>query len=83
MVVGLIVEGEAFDGGCASPWKVSNNNKTCGKVTSVAYSPRMKQNIAIATIDKGFNAIDSKVNVDTSWGSRLATVTNIPFNKNL
>ena len=30
-VVGLIIEGEAFDGGCASPWKVSSNNKTCGK----------------------------------------------------
>ena len=82
-MVGLIIEDEAFDGGCASPWKVSSNNKTCGKVTSAAYSPRLKKNIAIATIDKGFNAIGSKVDVDTPWGSRLATVTNIPFNKSL
>ena len=82
-VVGLIVEGEAFDGGCASPWEITNNDKVCGKVTSAAYSPRLKKNIAIATIDKGFNTIGSKVDVDTPWGSRLATVTNIPFNKNL
>ena len=82
-VVGLIIEGESFVGGCASPWKVSNNNKTCGKVTSAAYSPRLKKNIAIATIDKNFNAIGSKVDIDTPWGSRLATVTNLPFNKNL
>ena len=82
-VVGLIIEGEAFVGGCASPWEVKNNKKVCGKVTSAAYSPRLKKNIAIATIDKGFNDIDSKVDVDTPWGSRLATVTNIPFNKNL
>ena len=42
-VVGLIIEGEAFDGGCTSPWKVSSNNKICGKVTSAAYSPRLKK----------------------------------------
>jgi hypothetical protein len=40
----------------------------------------LKKNIAIATINKGFNAIDSKVDIDTPWGLRLATVTNIPFN---
>jgi glycine cleavage system aminomethyltransferase T len=79
-VVGLIIDGEAFVGGCASPWEVKNNNKICGKVTSAASSPRLKKNIAIATIDKGFNDIGSKVHVDTPWGSRLATVTNIPFN---
>ena len=50
------------------------------KSPAAAYSPRLKQNIAIATIDKGFNAIGSKVDADTPWGSRLATVTNIPFN---
>jgi len=82
-VVGLIIEGEAFIGGCASPWEVKNNKKVCGKVTSAAHSPRLKKNIAIATIDKGFNDIGSKVDIDTPWGTRLATVTNIPFNKNL
>jgi len=78
-IVGLFVDGEAFEGGCASPWKVSNNNKRCGKVTSAAYSPRLKKNIAIATIDRGFNTLDSEVEVDTPWGLRLATVTTIPF----
>ena len=78
-IVGLFVDGEAFEGGCASPWKVSNNNKRCGKVTSAAYSPRLKKNIAIATIDRGFNELDSEVEVDTPWGLRLATVTTIPF----
>ena len=82
-VVGLIVEGDAFVGGCASPWKISSSNKICGKVTSAAHSPRLNENIAIATIDKGFNAIGSKLDVDTPWGLRLATVTSLPFNKNL
>ena len=82
-VVGLIIEGDAFVGGCASPWKISTDKKICGKVTSAAYSPRLKQNIAIATIDKSSNAIGSKVEVDTPWGLRLATVTDILFNKNL
>jgi aminomethyltransferase len=79
-VVGLIVKGEAFVGGCASPWEVKNNNKACGKVTSAAYSPRLKINMAIATIANGFNEKGSEVEVETPWGPRLGKVTSIPFN---
>lgn len=79
-LVGLVVEGDAFIGGCASPWQVKSGNKICGKVTSAAYSPRLKINMAMATLDKGFNDIDSEVEVETPWGKRLGKVSPIPFN---
>ena len=79
-LVGLVVDGDPFIGGCASPWKVISNNQTCGKVTSAAYSPRLKINMAMATIDNGNNEIDLEVTVETPWGLRSAKVTSIPFN---
>jgi aminomethyltransferase len=79
-LVGLIIEGDAFIGGCASPWQVKSGKKICGKVTSAAYSPRLKINMAMATIDSGFNDIDSEVEIETPWGIRLGKVSSIPFN---
>ena len=34
----------------------------------------------MATLDKGFNDIDSEVEVETPWGKRLGKVSPIPFN---
>ena len=79
-LVGLVVDGDPFIGGCASPWKVMSNIKICGKVSSAAYSPRLKINMAMATIDNGFNEIDTELTVETPWGLRSAKVTSIPFN---
>jgi len=79
-LVGLIVDGDPFVGGCASPWKVMSDNQVCGKVSSAAYSPRLKINMAMATINNSHNEIDSEVMVETPWGTRSAKVTSIPFN---
>ena len=79
-LVGLIVDGAPFIGGCASPWKVMSDNQICGKVSSAAFSPRLKINMAMATIDNGNNGIGSEVKVETPWGARSAKVTSIPFN---
>jgi aminomethyltransferase len=79
-LVGLVLDGDPFIGGCASPWKVMSNIKICGKVSSAAYSPRLKINMAMATIDNGFNEIDTELTVETPWGLRSAKVTSIPFN---
>jgi aminomethyltransferase len=57
-----------------------SDNQICGKVSSAAYSPRLKINMAMATIDSAHNAIDSEVTVETPWGLRSAKVTSIPFN---
>ena len=51
-LVGLVVGGDAFIGGCASPWDVKHSNEFCGKVTSAAYSPRLKINMAMERMIK-------------------------------
>ena len=79
-LVGLIVDGDPFVGGCASPWQVMSDNQICGKVSSAAYSPRLKINMAMATINNSHNEIDLEVMVETPWGTRSAKVTSIPFN---
>jgi len=79
-LVGLIVEGDSFIGGCVSPWIVRVNDEICGKVSSAAFSPRLKINMAMATIENGFNDEGCEVTVETPWGIRLAKVTSIPFN---
>ena len=79
-LVGLIIDGDPFVGGCASPWKVKSDNQICGKVSSAAYSPRLKINMAMATINNSHNEIDTEVKVETPWGTRSAKVTSIPFN---
>ena len=34
----------------------------------------------MATINEGFNDLDSEVKVETPWGIRLGKVSQIPFN---
>jgi len=78
-IVGLIIEGEPLNGGCENPWNVFVNDKLCGKVTSFAYSPRLKSNIAFATIKSSLGDIGTVIQVESPWGLKSATVTKIPF----
>ena len=78
-VVGLIVDGEALTVGCESTWQIFSDNNTCGKLTSVAYSPRLNSNIAFATIDSRLDKVGTELQVTTPSGLRTATVTEVPF----
>ena len=50
-LVGLIIEGEPLSGPNTSFWQVKKGGAVIGKVTSAVYSPRLKQNIAMAMLD--------------------------------
>ena len=78
-VVGLIIDGKPFSGGCESTWNAFTDDTLCGKVTSAAYSPRIKSNIAFATLKSSLGDLGTVIQVETPWGYRSATVTNIPF----
>ena len=78
-VVGLVLGGDALIGGCESSWQIFSDNKWCGKLTSVAHSPRLNSNIAFATVSSQLSEIGTKLTVATPWGSRNATVSSIPF----
>ena len=78
-VVGLVLDGDAIIGGCENPWQVFSDKKMCGKLTSVAHSPRLNSNIAFATVDSQLSEAGTKFTVETPCGSRNATVSDVPF----
>ena len=77
--VGLRIEGDAFKGPNTTFWPVRVGDALAGKVTSAVYSPRLKQNIALAMVDIGFSEIGTEAVVETPAGSLKAEVVITPF----
>ena len=66
--VGLIIEGEPLKGPNTSYWAIRKNGETIGKVTSAVYSPRLKQNIALATVSVEHAVLGEEVEVVNKTG---------------
>ncbi|WP_264212268.1 glycine cleavage T C-terminal barrel domain-containing protein [Leisingera thetidis] len=77
--VGLIIEGAPLTGPNTTFWPVSKDGTAIGKVTSAVYSPRLKQNIALAMVAAEDAVIGSAVEVMTGSGQARATVVERPF----
>ena len=60
-------------------WPVKINDKIIGKITSAVYSPRLKENIALAIIDVNFVKLGTIVNVEVSGSVLKAEVVKVPF----
>ena len=77
--VGLIIECEALKGPNTTFWKVFNDNKQVGKITSAIYSPRLKKNIALAMIDIDKTDIGTMLEVQIGEMKFKSTVVEKPF----
>lgn len=77
--VGLVIEGEALSGPNTSFWPVTKDGAIIGKVTSAIYSPRLKQNIALAMVSVEHTALGQTVEVVSNTGIRQATIVERPF----
>lgn len=77
--VGLVIEGEALSGPNTSFWPVTKDGAVIGKVTSAIYSPRLKQNIALAMVSVEHTALGQTVEVVSNTGVRQATIVERPF----
>lgn len=77
--VGLVIEGEALSGPNTSFWPVTKDGAVIGKVTSAIYSPRLKQNIALAMVSVEHTALGQTVEVVSNTGIRQATIVERPF----
>ena len=77
--VGLKIEGEALKGPNTTFWTVVKDGKSVGKVTSAVYSPRLKQNIALAMVAIDYSEIGTELVVALPQGSVAATVVEKPF----
>jgi len=77
--VGLVIEGEPLSGPNTEFWSVSSGDKIVGKVTSAVYSPRLKQNIALAMVSIDCADIGTTCLVTTPDDQRVAKVVPKPF----
>jgi len=77
--VGLLIDGAPLTGANTTFWPVTKDGTTIGKVTSAIYSPRLKQNIALAMLAVDHTMIGMVVEVATAHGLARATIVERPF----
>lgn len=77
--VGLCLECPPLTGPNTTFWQITKDNETVGKVTSAIYSPRLKQNIALAMVSIEHTEIGTVLEVQTKTGPVSATVVEKPF----
>lgn len=77
-IVGLVVDGTPLDHN-ERIWPVTSGAETIGKLTSLAYSPRLDKNLALAIVRSDHAEIGTQMDVETWDGLRKATVAKMPF----
>lgn len=77
--VGLLIDGAPLKGPNTTFWPITREGASIGKVTSAIYSPRLKQNIALAMVTVDHAVIGTEVEVATAHGPARATIVDRPF----
>ena len=76
------VRGLLFDGGpcppCGSPWPLYASGRPVGYVTSAIWSPRLKRNVALGMVQKGFWSTGQLVTVHSEDGIERTGVIQMP-----
>jgi len=82
-LAGLVIDGEPLgsynDGTMVAPYPVVRHAATIGQVMSACYSPRLEQNIGMATLSNDEAAIGTEHQVVVDGNARRAVVTEMPF----
>jgi dimethylsulfoniopropionate demethylase len=78
------IRGVLFDGDpcptCAKPWPVMVGSQKVGQVTTGIWSPRLKRNIGLSLIERGFWEPGQRVEVLTADGLvRPGELSALPF----
>lgn len=77
--VGLVLDCAPLTGPNTTFWAIQQDGATIGKVTSAVYSPRLKQNIALAMVATDAATMGAEVEVLTNTGAVKATMVERPF----
>lgn len=75
---GIEIDGDPLDGN-ENWWQIDCNGEAAGTARSVAYSPRLKKNIALSMLEIEYSREQTKLEVATPRGRRSATVVPLPF----
>jgi glycine cleavage system aminomethyltransferase T len=80
-IAGVTFDGEPFPALNSTKWPAAAlaGGDRVGKVTSAIYSPRLHQNIGYCWLPTAMAAEGTRLQVETEWGARTATVTPMPF----
>jgi glycine cleavage system aminomethyltransferase T len=76
---GVEIDGDPFPALNNVKWPVTDGGSSLGKVTSAIYSPRLRKNIGYAWLPAERSNLGESVRVETEWGTRTATVIEMPF----
>jgi glycine cleavage system aminomethyltransferase T len=76
---GVELDGEPFPALNNVKWQATSDGSRVGKVTSAIYSPRLQKNIGYCWLPVAMSELGAKVEVETEWGTRSATVVEMPF----
>ena len=79
MINGVEIDGDPFPALNNTKWAVNSGGSRVGKVTSAIYSPRLETNIGYAWLPVALSTAGTTVEVETEWGTRTATVVDMPF----
>ena len=77
--VGLIIDGERLSAPNTRFWPLRAEGTEVGKVTSAVFSPRLKQNIALAMVSVNLAETGTVLKVATGKDTRTAKVVEKPF----
>ncbi|MBF9047440.1 glycine cleavage system protein T [Rhodobacterales bacterium LSUCC0031] len=77
--VGLVIDGPALPGPNTTFWPITKDGVVVGKVTSAIYSPRLKQNIALAMVAVEAATLGDRAEVISNTGTHTATLVARPF----
>lgn len=79
-LVGVELDGDPFPALNNVKWAAHKDGGAhVGKVTSAIYSPRLKKNIGYCWLPTDLAKDGTKLQVETEWGARSATVVPMPF----
>jgi aminomethyltransferase len=76
---GVELDGDPFPGLNDVKWPIEEDGRRIGKVTSAIWSPRLEKNIGYAWLPTERSVLGERVPVQTQWGTRTATVVEMPF----
>ena len=77
--IGLTIDCEPLKGPNTTFWPISAGSDAIGKVTSAVYSPRLKQNIALAMVSAENAEVGTELEVTMPQGKVTAQVVERPF----
>ena len=77
--VGVILNCDPLTGPNTTFWEITKDKQIVGKITSAVYSPRLKQNIALAMVSINSSEIGTILNVKMNDKIIKATVVEKPF----